>query len=67
MSHIIFTEVDPNEVELQLSDKANRYLADTVASDEPEPIDILIDVEEFLIEQYGITYVQACKLGVFDR
>jgi hypothetical protein len=62
---ITFSELDTNEVEVNVSDKAQAYLNDTVAGGEPNPLDILIDVEDFLVENYGITYVQAMKLGVF--
>ena len=53
---IVFSELDSNDKGVDV---------DNIPGDIPEPIDILIEVEEFLVEQYGLTYIQACKLGVF--
>ena len=56
----IETSYDPHS-------KYGLMLADTVAAETSDPLDMLIQLEEMLMEQYGLTLMQAIAQGVIQK
>lgn len=54
-------------IEIQVTTKQQAFLSDTVADpNAADPLQILIDVEELLMEEYGMTLLQAKQRGLFE-
>jgi len=68
--HLITNEPDGNDVEEVLYDpmgKFGRVLADTIAAPNSDPLEILIQLEDLVIEQFGEVVLRAHKAQVRIR
>lgn len=59
-------DVDSTEVEVTFDPHGPMGLmvADTVAGEQPDPLDLLIKLEEYLLEHHGLTFIQAIRKGL---
>lgn len=69
MNHLLINnpESEDNEVIVDPHSKFGQYLADTVAAEGSDPLEILISLEDLVIEQYGEVVLRAHKAQVRIR